>query len=339
MGMRRLARKGMVVALAAGFATVLAATAGAQSTGIATRTTLETATQQIGGRAVTTYSATVVDEKGAPVKGAVTLVEGNRSLAGAALDAEGKAAIRFDGLAAGEHTLSAVYAGDSTHATSQSANVVVHPEAVAADTFALSVAPTSLSVSAPGGAASLVATITSGTNFTGFVSLSCAGAPVSPGSYTDTALPVGVSCTFTPANLQVTSAIANSANPTLTSDLTIQTTAPAGANGLNRVPRGIPGSDKGSPLVLAVLLPGVVGLGFLGRKRNLFGRVALVLMIGAIGVLGTTACNARYRYLNHPPTANEGTPSGAYTLTIWAQTSNGVTASEQFTTIALNVGN
>ena len=60
-------------------------------------------------------------------------------------------------------------------------------------------------------------------------------------------------------------------------------------------------------------------------------------LLGAICVLGTSACNARYKYLNHPPTANYGTLPGSYTLTIWAQTSNGVTASEQFTTLAFTV--
>ena len=89
--------------------------------------------------------------------------------------------------------------------------------------------------------------------------------------------------------------------------------------------------------MLAVLLPGVLGLGLLGRKRKLFGRIALVLLVGAVGVLGTTACNPRYRYLNHPPTPNYGTLPGSYTLTVWAQTSNGVTASEQFTTLGLTV--
>ena len=89
--------------------------------------------------------------------------------------------------------------------------------------------------------------------------------------------------------------------------------------------------------MLAVLLPGVIGLGLLGRKRRIFGRVALVLAVGAISILGATACNARYKYLNHPPTANDGTLPGSYTLTIWAQTSNGVTASEQFTTLPLTV--
>jgi hypothetical protein len=333
MGMRRLARKGMVLALAAGFVTLLAtAAASAQSTGIATHTTLATNSLEVGGRTVTTYSATVQGDDGAPASGIVMLTENGKNLAGAALDSNGQAQIRMDGLPAGDHTLTAVYGGDSAHATSQSQSLAVQPE-VAANTFALSIAPTSVTVAAPGDAATVVATITPGSGFTGFVSLSCAGPPVSPGSSTDSALPVGVACTFTPQNLQITS----SSKP-ITSSFSVQTTAPAGQLARNRQrPGAVRGQDAGNPLVLAVLLPGVVGLGVLGRKRKMLGRTALVLIVGAIGVLGTSACNARYQYLNHPPTPNTGTPTGAYTLTIWAQTSDGVTASEQFVTMPLTV--
>jgi hypothetical protein len=107
---------------------------------------------------------------------------------------------------------------------------------------------------------------------------------------------------------------------------------------MNRgLPNGTRGRDSGAPLTLAILLPGIAGLGWLGRKRKLFNRVALLAIVGAITVLGTSACNPRYKYLNHPPTFNGGTPTGAYTLTVWAQTSNGVTAAEQFTTMPLTI--
>jgi len=331
--MRRLARKGMVVALAAGFATLLAtSTALAQSTGIATQTTLTTNSLELNGRTVTTYSATVVGDDGKPATGVVMLTEQGKSLAGAALDATGQANIRLDSLAAGNHVLIAAYSGDSVHAASQSESVAV-TSAVTADSFALSINPTSVTIAAPGDAATVVATITPGSGFTGFVSLSCAGPPVSAGSSTDSALPVGVTCLFTPENLQITS----STQP-FTSSFSVQTTSPAGQLSKNhKGGSGVRGHDAGAPLVLAVLLPGVIGLGMLGRKRKLFGRVALVIMVGAIGVIGTSACNARYSYLNHPPTANYGTLPGAYTLTIWAQTSDGVTASEQFLTMPLTV--
>jgi O-antigen ligase len=130
--------------------------------------------------------------------------------------------------------------------------------------------------------------------------------------------------------LQVTSSATS-----FTSDFTIQTTAPAGQ--LARNGKGVSDRTGGNPLALAVLLPGIFGLGLLARKRKTFARTALILTLGMISVLGTSACNARYRYLNHPPTANDGTPTGAYTLTIWAQTSNGVTASEEFVTMPFTV--
>jgi hypothetical protein len=322
----------MVVALAAGFTVVLAAPAAkAQSKGIVTHTTLTTESRQINGHAVTAYSATIAADDGSAATGVVMLEENGKSLAGAALNSNGKADILVAGLTAGDHNLQAVYSGDTTHAASRSDSLAVS-SAVSADSFALSINPTSVTVAAPGDAASVVATITPGSSFTGFVSMSCAGAPVSAGSSTDSAIPYGVSCTFTPENLEITSSTTAG-----TSDFTVQTTAPAGANGWNRRPDGPKGPDGGSPLVLAVLLPGVIGLGLLGRKRRIFGRVALVLAVGAISILGATACNARYKYLNHPPTANDGTLPGSYTLTIWAQTSNGVTASEQFTTLPLTV--
>jgi hypothetical protein len=345
MGMRRMAQRGTVVALAAGITALLATAAMAQSAGIATHTTLATESQVMGGRTVTTYSATVLGEDGAPATGIVRLQEQGRSLASAAIDSEGKAEIRVGGLTAGDHSLRAVYGGDAAHGTSQSDSVTVHSDAAPSGTpgFTLAITPGSLPASGqtlvPGDSGDVTATITAVNGFTGFVSLSCAGPPVSPGSFTDTAMPVGVSCVFTPANLQMTSTVANSSNPTLTSFLTVQTTAPAGANGLNRKPNGLPVRNSGSSLALALLLPGVLGLGVLGRKRKLFGRVALLLLVGGVTVLGTSACNARYKYLNHPPTPNVGTLPGAYTLTVWAQTSDGVTASEQFTTLALTVAN
>ena len=107
-----------------------------------------------------------------------------------------------------------------------------------------------------------------------------------------------------------------------------------GHHAMNRAPRG---RDNAAPLALAILLPGMAGLGWLGRKRKLFSRVALLAMVGAITVLGASACNPRYKYLNHPPTYNGGTATGDYTLTVWAQTSDGVTASEVFTTMAVTV--
>ncbi len=324
--MRRLARTGLVVALTAGIAALAASAAMAETDSVATHTTLATESIEVGGRTVTAYSATVVAEDGTPAKGVVMLAEGGRNLAGAALDASGKAEIRADGLT-GEHNLSAMYEGDKAHAASQSEAVAVS-NAIPADGFGISINPTSLTLDAPGDAGTVVATVTPGSSFTGFVELSCAGAPVSAGSSTDSALPFGVTCNFTPENLQVTSS-----TKTFSSSFSVLTTAPAGAGARNR---GLRERDS-APLALAILLPGMAALGWLGRRRKLWTRTALLAIVATIAVLGTSACNPRYKYLNHPPTYNGGTATGDYTLTVWAQTSNGVTASEVFTTMPLTI--
>ena len=96
-------RKATVAALALGLAAGLSAQYGwSQTTASATRTTLAVGSVEAGGRWVPTFSAAVIDSEGEPVKtpGAVTLLDGKRVVAGAALDATGKANIRMDGLAA-----------------------------------------------------------------------------------------------------------------------------------------------------------------------------------------------------------------------------------------------
>jgi hypothetical protein len=310
----------------------------AQSQGVTTHTTLTAETREIGGRSVPAYAATVSGEDGTPATGIVILSEKGRTLASAALDSQGVAHIFYDGSAPGDHTVLATYAGDTAHAASQSEGVQVRAAAATGvPDFTLTISPTSLTAITPGDTGNVTATITSLNQFTGFLSLSCAGPPVTPGSSTDNAMPVGVTCTFTPANLQITSAVASSANPTLTSYLTVQTEAPSGANAQNRAPKAAGSRDSAAPLALAVLLPGIVGLGVLGRKRKFFGRIALLLLVGAVTVVGTTSCSQRYSYLKHPPTYNPGTVPGSYTLTVWAQTSDGVTASEHFTTLGLTV--
>jgi len=313
MGMRRLAQFGMGLVLATG----LAATAQT-----ATHTTIAAETREVNGKTVATFSTTVLDSDGAPASGIVTLTERGHNISAAVLDAEGKAQIKLDGLTEGNHALSAVYSGDSSHAASQSQSLTVHPEVSSTPDFTLGIAPTSLSVKV-GASGTIVTSITPVNSFTGFISLSCAGPPGA------TTLPVGVSCTFAPANLQVTAP--TTANPTAvaTANMSLQTAGPQAQN-------HTPDTGSRSPLVLAVLLPGVLGLGLLGRKRKLFGGATLLLMVGAISLIGATACSARYRYLNHGPTFG-GTAVGTYTIQVIAQTSNGVTASEHTQTLTLTV--
>jgi len=60
-------------------------------------------------------------------------------------------------------------------------------------------------------------------------------------------------------------------------------------------------------------------------------------MVGLVTVLGTTACNPRYSYLNHSPDPNQATPAGTYAVTVSAVSSNGVSATTNTTNFALTV--
>lgn len=305
-------RRAAQVLMVAGLAMPLAAAAQT-----VTHTTLTAETQDTTGKTVTTFAAAVNDADGAPVSGVVTLVDGGKAVASAALDSEGKATIKVDSMTAGDHAFKAVYNGTSAHVASISEAVAVHPLATSTPDFGIAIAPTSLSV-AVGSAGTTKVTITPENGFTGFISLSCAGPPGS------TTLPFGITCSFAPANLQITSGAQ-------TAEMSIQTSFGLSKN---QAPKSL--SERANPVVLAVLFPGVIGLGLLGRRRKRLGQVLLLLVIGGAVLAGTTACNPRYYYLNHGPTY-PGTQPGNYTLQVIAQTSNGVSASEHVTDLALTV--
>jgi hypothetical protein len=60
-------------------------------------------------------------------------------------------------------------------------------------------------------------------------------------------------------------------------------------------------------------------------------------LVAFITMLGTTACAPRYRYYNHGPPPPPATPAGTYTVSVTAQSSNGVTAITNSATLALTV--
>ncbi len=98
------------------------------------------------------------------------------------------------------------------------------------------------------------------------------------------------------------------------------------------------GTDR--TVAWAILLPGMLGLGGLAwgaRRRRWLQRLALVALIGLVTALGTTACKPLYNYYNHGPVPNPATPSGTYTVTVTAQSSDGVTAITNNTTMVLTV--
>lgn len=183
--------------------------------------------------------------------------------------------------------------------------------------FGISVAPAALTLT-PGNAGTAIVTITPSNNASltapMFVTLSCSG------------LPDEASCNFTPENLEITATTATAP----TSTMLIQTLA-AGTASATR---------QASPIAWAILLPGVLGLGGLAwgaRRRQWLRRLSLLALFGVVTLLGTTGCNPRYAYEHHGPVPNPPTPAGTYTVTVTAQSSDGVATDIHSTTIALTV--
>jgi hypothetical protein len=304
--------------LGLGVALALPALAAENPQGLTTRTALSAEARLAGGPA--TVVITVTGEDGQPATGAVSIEDLGRPLAGVALDAQGKAKTVLS-LGAGNHSLRALYEGDAAHQASASTAAAVTSEATAAFGYTVAVAPTTLSL-VPGNAGTLTASVTpaNAASLTApvFVTLSCSG------------LPDEASCNFTPENVE----ILPGATSALTSTMVIETVK---ASTASLQPAGHPVAN---PISLAFLLPGalaLVGFAVSGRRRRWLSRVALMGLLALVSVLGTTACNPRYNYLNHGPIPNPATPAGTYTVTIAAQSNNGITATQTTATVALTV--
>jgi Bacterial Ig-like domain (group 3) len=322
---RRLFSRGLRLEVVAGLGITLAVPALAigadDARGVATQTTMAAQTTDQGGRTRAAVSIDVIGEDGLPASGAVAITDHGKPLAGVALNAEGKAKTTIE-LVAGEHSLKAVYQGDQTHAASTSAVSGLQAMAAAAPDFSVAVAPATLSLKqGQSGAVSALVTAINPSSLPApiFVTLSCAG------------LPDQTKCTFTPENVQITPA----ATTAISSSMVIATQA----GSLSTKASPAPGF-RANPVAWAVLLPGglgLTGLAFAGRRRRWLSRVTLLALVGVITLLGTTACSPLYYYREHGPTANLPTPTGTFNVTIAAQSSNGVTATTHFATMALTV--
>jgi hypothetical protein len=290
----------------------------AAQSGIRTFTHMTIQTHEVAGVTVSEFTVHVTSMDGEALTGAVVLEEGDKTLAGAALT-DGVATLT-PALSAGSHQITAVYQGDGLHSVSTSSPERLSPQQQSTTpTYAISLNPASLSLTA-GQAGDTVVTVTPSNNQTStsptFFTLSCSG------------LPAQTSCYFTPENVQ----IPTGSNAAVTSSFTLQTQGQSG--GFLNMPTFK--SNKGT-IALAILLPGILALGWLGRRRSSLIRLMMLALVVLAASFGFSGCAARYTYYNHGPPPNVATPSGNYTITITAQTNNGVTASNVTTTLALTV--
>jgi len=319
---RGMIRRGLRLELVAGFSIALALPVAALATpaaafaaqATATQTALSVETHDQSGRTSASVSVAVIGDDGLPATGAIALMDHGRPLAGAALSAQGQATLAVD-LAAGEHSLSAAYTGDASHRASVSPAASVLAQATTTPDFAISVAPATLTLT-PGQSGTVVASVTpvNASSLTApmFVTLSCSG------------LPDESSCVFTPENVE----ILPNATAALTSNMLVITELASSAS-LRR--------SRLNGLALAILVPGALGLAVSLRRRCGLQRLLLLALVALVSLLGSTACNARYKYYHHGPPQNPATPAGTYTVDVTAQSSNGVNAITHTTTMALTV--
>jgi hypothetical protein len=287
------------------FLGMVAGLAAAENTAT-TRTTLAVATNNAGPRTKVTLTAHVTaPDLTSALSGVVNFRSGEMDLGSALLNGEGNASLQTDVLPEGSHQVVAIYQGGSAYQTSLSTPEHVQANVSTVAGFTVAASPTSLST-AVGGFVSSIVTVTPVNGFNAYVSLSCNG------------LPINTTCTFTPLNVPAsctTTAGVQTCTPG-TSVMQIQTQTPspllAAAN-----------SDGAAMRRYAFVFPALFGLVGLGASRRRAWRNLALALLAFAGAMGMTACSQRYNYLNHGPPGNPGTPIGAYTVTVEAESSTG----------------
>jgi hypothetical protein len=334
-GLRLKLVAGLTIALLMPTLAVVAAHAQASTTTTLTAGTLSGCSQPLtvavssGTSAITSGGTVTIEDEfnGSQVQ-----------LASVALSATGTASPTVS-LAEGSHSLTAVFTGNATYLTSTSspvaASVATQCEfTVALSNFIPATTAANTLILTPGQSGTATVTVSPSIEFTSLltapmsVTLSCAG------------LPDNASCSFTPENVEILSTTTTAP----TSTMVIQTQA---ASTTSASPSNRPGR-RSTPIAWAFLLPGALGLGGLAwgarRRRGVRGtvsrwlsRFSLLMLVGLVTLLGTTACNPRYDYLNHGPSTNSATPAGTYNVTVTGVYNNGNTATTHSSTFVLTV--
>jgi hypothetical protein len=321
---RFLSGRSVRLELVAGLSLALVLPALANSTeaprSMATETTLTAEARDVEGQTQATLSVNVTGQDGLAAPGTVVIADLDKQLAGVALDAQGHATAVVT-LTPGEHSLTATYDGDATHQSSSSQVAPVRAVTGTTPDFAIAVSPATISLTqGQSGAVTASVTPINASSLTApmFVTLSCSG------------LPDQASCTFTPENIEIL--------PNATAAETSSMDLATAAQGQVRLAQGR--SARSSRVAWSILLPSTLslaGLAFGTRRRRWLRQLCLLVLVGLVGMLGTTACKPLYNFYNHGPSANLPTPAGTYTLLITAQSSNGITATTHSTTMVLTV--
>lgn len=271
-------------------------------TPVDTTTTLTASpTTATAGDAVT-LTAIVKPSSGSAVPtGTVAFVDGSTNLGSSALDNTGTATLSTSSLAAGSHSITASYSGDSADNASTSSAVTVTINQATPSGFTLALSPSSGSI-ASGGSATTTATITPSGGFSQSVSFSCSG------------LPANATCSFSPTAVTPGSAA-------VTSTMTISTGVQSGALDTRSL-----APDSLRPVFAVVLGGGLFWLFIGGRRRSRkdspLRRISGMLLFLVVLTAGVIGCGGGSG-------SSHKTPSGTSSITITA-TGGSVTQTATF---------
>jgi hypothetical protein len=263
----------------------------------ATTTALVTSNAAPGQNTAITLTATVASAANGTPTGSVSFYSGTVLLNVITLGSNGTAILNTNFATTGAASITAVYSGDANYATSTSSTVA---ETTVASGFSLSATPTTLTLKG-GTSGTLTLTLMPTGNYQGTAVFSCSG------------LPSASTCSFTPSTIS----IAGNNTPSTTQLLIATSVQSSALMPLER--RG-----NGTRLAKIFFLPSLLLAGAIAtRRKYLAGQgnrlfLALLLMMGLMSAVG---CGTS--------TPSGTTPTGAYSVNVIANASNGSSTATQ----------